>query len=65
MKKHRVSLGQMLSKPNHDTPPSWKVERERSHKQFPGKRKKFGFTRFSLLLTKQSKKKRQPTPDLR
>ncbi|KAF9684834.1 hypothetical protein SADUNF_Sadunf04G0159800 [Salix dunnii] len=63
--KRKVSLGQMLGKPNVDGPPSWKAaDKENCQKQFSGKRKKFGFARFSLLLTKQSKKKKKPTPNL-
>lgn len=50
---------QMLSKSTGDTQPACqKVERESSQKQFSVKRKKFGFARFSLLLAKQSKKKK-------
>ncbi|KDP22786.1 hypothetical protein JCGZ_00373 [Jatropha curcas] len=63
--KRKVSLGQMLSKPNGDVPSNRKVEKESSHKQFSGKRKKFGFAKFSLLLTKESKKKKKPTLNLR
>ncbi|CAK7343630.1 unnamed protein product [Dovyalis caffra] len=63
--KRKVSLGQMLGKQNGDVPSSWKVDKENCQKQFSGKRKKFGFARFSLLLTKQSKKKKKPTPNLR
>jgi peptidoglycan hydrolase CwlO-like protein len=63
--KRKVSLGQMLSKQYGDLPSSPKAERESSHKQFPAKRKKFGFARFSLLMTKQSKKKNKPTLNLR
>ncbi|KAJ6365767.1 hypothetical protein OIU76_030526 [Salix suchowensis] len=63
--KRKVSLGQMLGKQNVDVPPSWRADKENCQKQFSGKRKKFGFARFSLLLTKQSKKKKKPTPNLR
>ncbi|KAJ9185465.1 hypothetical protein P3X46_005103 [Hevea brasiliensis] len=63
--KRKVSLGQMLGKPNSDVPSTCKAEKENCPKQFSGKRKKFGFARFSLLLTKQSKKKKRPTPNLR
>ncbi|XVF65919.1 hypothetical protein PTKIN_Ptkin09bG0289600 [Pterospermum kingtungense] len=63
--KKRVSLGQMLSKQNGDFPSLRKTDRESGHKQFSGKRKKFGFARFSLLLAKQSQKKKKPTLDLR
>ncbi|XP_022722686.1 WEB family protein At2g38370-like [Durio zibethinus] len=62
--KRKVSLGQMLGKGNGDFPSSQKMERESGRKQFSGKRKKFGFARFSLLLAKQNKKKK-PTLDLR
>lgn len=62
--KRKVSLGQMLSKQYGDLPSSRKAERESGQKQFSSKRKKFGFARFSLLLTKQNKKKK-PTPNLR
>ncbi|XP_002533717.2 WEB family protein At2g38370 [Ricinus communis] len=63
--KIKVSLGQMLSKPNGEVPSNHSSEKENGHKQFSGKRKKFGFARFSLLLTKQSKKKKKPTLNLR
>ncbi|XP_062094758.1 WEB family protein At2g38370-like [Humulus lupulus] len=56
--KPKVSLGQMLGKQNGDIPFSLRPEKENCNKQFSGKRKKFGFARFSLLLTKQSKKKK-------
>jgi chromosome segregation ATPase len=64
--KRKVSLGQMLGKQNYD--PSFEfdrqAEKENGQKQFSAKRKKFGFGRFSLLLTKQQKKKK-PTLNLR
>ncbi|KAK8573094.1 hypothetical protein V6N13_099909 [Hibiscus sabdariffa] len=64
--KRKVSLGQMLGKQNADLiTDSQKTERENGHKQFSGKRKKFGFARFSLLLAKQNKKKKKPTLNLR
>ncbi|KAE8702913.1 hypothetical protein F3Y22_tig00110478pilonHSYRG00016 [Hibiscus syriacus] len=64
--KRKVSLGQMLGKQNADLiNDSQKTEKENSHKQFSGKRKKFGFARFSLLLAKQNKKKKKPTLNLR
>ncbi|OMO51008.1 hypothetical protein CCACVL1_30070 [Corchorus capsularis] len=63
--RRKVSLGQMLSKTNGDCPPSQKMEREGGHKQLSGKRKKFGFARFSTLLAKQNKKKKKPTLNLR
>lgn len=56
--KRKVSLGQMLGKPNDDVRSTCKAEKENCPKQFSGKRKKFGFVKFSLLLTKQSKKRR-------
>ncbi|WJZ92924.1 hypothetical protein VitviT2T_011894 [Vitis vinifera] len=59
--KQKMSLGQMLNKQGVDLPSHWKAERESVPKQFPAKRKKFGFGRFSLLLTKQSKKKKKST----
>ncbi|PON32414.1 WEB family [Parasponia andersonii] len=62
--KPKVSLGQMLSKQIGDLPSSL-IEKENCNKQFSGKRKKFGFARFSLLLTKQSKKKKKMTVNLR
>ncbi|XVF29683.1 hypothetical protein REPUB_Repub15cG0143300 [Reevesia pubescens] len=62
--KRKVSLGQMLSKQNGDFASSRKTERESGCKQFSGKRKKSGFARFSLLLAKQSKKKK-PTLNLK
>lgn len=55
----KVSLGQMLTNQNGDISISRKAEKENGHKQFSAKRKKFGFGRFSLLLTKQSKKKKK------
>lgn len=65
----KVSLGQMLRrhKGDHQRPSSSvKLEKESNscggggggRKQFSGKRKKFGFSRISLLLAKQSKKKK-------
>ncbi|KAL5550655.1 hypothetical protein UlMin_000831 [Ulmus minor] len=64
--KQKVSLGQMLGKQNGDLPSSMQFEKENvTHKHFSGKRKKFGFARFSLLLTKQSKRKKKTPLDLR
>ncbi|XP_030480287.2 WEB family protein At2g38370 [Cannabis sativa] len=57
--KPKVSLGQMLGKQNGDIPSSLRPEKENCNKQFSCKRKKFGFARFSLLLTNQSKKKKK------
>ncbi|KAL5740255.1 hypothetical protein ACOSQ2_029435 [Xanthoceras sorbifolium] len=63
--KRKVSLGQILSKQNGEMPSSRKADKENGSKQqFSGKRKKFGFARFSLLLAKQNKKKK-PTLNLR
>ncbi|KAF5747666.1 WEB family protein [Tripterygium wilfordii] len=63
----KVSLGQMLGKQNGVVlvQPSQEAGRESGLKQFSGKRKKYGFARFSLLLTKQNKKKPKPTLNLR
>lgn len=58
----KVSLGQMLRTQNANI--NFNADRENSHKQFPAKRKKLGFGRVSVLLTKQGKKKK-PTLDLR
>ncbi|CAJ1948442.1 unnamed protein product [Sphenostylis stenocarpa] len=64
--KRKVSLGQMLGKQNTDPSFDREVERENGQKPFSAKRKKFGFGRFSLLLTKQQKKKKKkPTLNLR
>ncbi|KAF8042073.1 hypothetical protein BT93_A0619 [Corymbia citriodora subsp. variegata] len=59
--KRKVSLAQMLSKQN-DMPVSQEPRKEECGRkqQFSAKRKKFGFTRFSLLLAKQNKKKQKP-----
>ncbi|KAE8734056.1 hypothetical protein F3Y22_tig00000778pilonHSYRG00056 [Hibiscus syriacus] len=63
--KRKVSLGQMLGKQNTDLiTDSHKTEKRNGHKQFSGKRMKFGFAQFSLLLAKQNKKKK-PTLNLR
>ncbi|KAI9153479.1 hypothetical protein LWI28_011934 [Acer negundo] len=63
--KRKVSLGQILSKKNGNMPSSRKADKENGSKQqVSGKRKKFGFARFSLLLAKQNKKKK-PTLNLR
>nr|GLL24392.1 WEB family protein At2g38370-like [Ipomoea trifida] len=64
--KRKVSLAQMLGKTNSSLTNS-KDDKENAHKQQqqpPAKRKKFGFSRISLLVTKQSKKKKQ-TPSYR
>ncbi|KAK7349714.1 hypothetical protein VNO77_07314 [Canavalia gladiata] len=62
--KRKVSLGQMLGKQNNDPSFDSQAEKENGPKLFSAKRKKFGFARFSLLLTKQQKKKK-PTLNLR
>lgn len=66
--RRKVSLGQILSKQTMEVPPpiSRKADKENGNTkhQFSGKRKKFGFARFSLLLAKQNKKKK-PTLNLR
>ncbi|XP_057972134.1 WEB family protein At2g38370 [Malania oleifera] len=63
MGKRKESLGQMLNKQDGDLPSSRKAETDSSHKPLPAKRKKLGFAHFSVLLKKQSKKKKQPTPN--
>ncbi|XAR68732.1 hypothetical protein NMG60_11000086 [Bertholletia excelsa] len=63
--KRKVSLGQMLNRPNVDITCTEKVEKENSHKQLPVKRKKFGFARFSVLVRKQSKRKKKQTSNFR
>ncbi|KAL1545416.1 WEB family protein-like protein [Salvia divinorum] len=55
--KRKISLGQMLSKPNSDQNSARKCGKE--NKEVPAKRKKFGFARISLLVAKQSKKKKK------
>ncbi|KAL7265663.1 hypothetical protein ACSBR1_003450 [Camellia fascicularis] len=59
--KRKMSLGQMLSRSDGDTPSTRKAERESGPKQLPAKRKKFGFARFTVLMRKQSKKKKKQT----
>lgn len=62
--KRKMSLGQMLSRPNGETPFTWKPERETGHKQqLPVKRKKFGFAKFSVLMRKQNQQKKKRTPN--
>ncbi|EXB44139.1 hypothetical protein L484_005291 [Morus notabilis] len=63
--KPKVSLGQMLSKQNGELSSSFRPEKENVQKHFSGKRKKFGYARLSLLLAKQSKKKKKTTANLR
>lgn len=53
MGKRKVSLGQMLNKPTIDPHSARKSGKE--NKQVPGKRKKFGFGRISLLVAKKKK----------
>lgn len=61
--KRKVSLGQMLGKQSAVISSAWKVDSDCGgpQKQLPAKRKKLGFGRFSVLLPKQSKKKKKPT----
>ncbi|KAG6390835.1 hypothetical protein SASPL_148580 [Salvia splendens] len=54
--KCKVSLGQMLSKPSSNQNSARKCEKE--NKEVAIKRKKYGFGRISLLVAKQSKKKK-------
>ncbi|KAL5144006.1 WEB family protein [Glycine soja] len=60
--KQNVSLGQMFGKQNNDRPIDRQVEKETGHKLFSTKSQKFGFARFSHILSKQKKK---PTLNLR
>ncbi|QHO08140.1 WEB family protein [Arachis hypogaea] len=62
--KRKMSLGQMLGKQNSDSSIDTQIEKENGQKQFSSKRKKFGFVRFSLLLSKQQKKKKKKKPML-
>ncbi|KAL9303731.1 hypothetical protein ACSQ67_020994 [Phaseolus vulgaris] len=57
--KRKVSLGQMLGRQNADASFDRQAEKENGQKPFSAKRKKFGFGRFSLLLTKQQKRRSQ------
>ncbi|KAI5663080.1 hypothetical protein M9H77_22403 [Catharanthus roseus] len=60
--KRKVSLAQMLGKHYGDVHhPARKTGEENAKQQFPAKRKKFGFARMSLLVTKQNKKKKKQT----
>ncbi|XP_004492541.1 WEB family protein At2g38370-like isoform X2 [Cicer arietinum] len=63
--KRKVSLGQMLGKHNDVQLVDDQIEKENGQKQFSAKRKKFGFARFSLLLSKQHKKKSKQMLNLR
>ncbi|KAI3894640.1 hypothetical protein MKW92_050289 [Papaver armeniacum] len=65
--KQKVSLAQMLGKQTGPlspplSPPRPTEQEETANKQISGKRKKFGLVRFSLLLTKESKKKKKQAP---
>lgn len=60
MGKRKVSLAQMLSKPSSGDPQCTKKSGKENN-QVPAKRKKFGFARISLLVAKQSKKKKSST----
>ncbi|XP_019187140.1 PREDICTED: WEB family protein At2g38370-like isoform X2 [Ipomoea nil] len=55
-RKVSLSLGQMFGKLN--SMPGLKDEKENAHEVLPSKRKKFSFSRISLLVTKQAKKKK-------
>lgn len=57
--KRKISLGQMLSKPSGEPHHAKKCGKE--NKELPWKRKKFSFSRISLLAAKQSKKKKSST----
>ncbi|KAH9621432.1 hypothetical protein KSS87_006856 [Heliosperma pusillum] len=61
-RKSKVSLGQMLGKPNVELSSAWKMEKvDGDPKKLVVKRKKFGFARFTVLLPKQNQKKKPPT----
>ncbi|CAN0846785.1 WEB family protein At2g38370 [Linum grandiflorum] len=72
--KRKVSLGQMLSKKNVGEIQMPSVEGRKGESEegssssssvhLSGKRKKFGFARFSLMLAKQNKKKKKKHPNL-
>ncbi|KAK9125922.1 hypothetical protein Scep_014768 [Stephania cephalantha] len=58
----KVSLGQMLGKTSEVRSPPTTFENEANNKKpLPSKRKKFSFTRMSILLAKQHKKKKHAT----
>ncbi|XP_014497041.1 WEB family protein At2g38370 isoform X3 [Vigna radiata var. radiata] len=63
--KQNVSLGQMLGKQNIDPPIDRQIEKGSGRKLFSTKRNKFGFARFSHILSKQQKNKKKPTLNLR
>ena len=64
--KRKLSLGQMLGKQNGDLTAAWKLEKEgKGPKKQHAKRKKFGFARFSVLLTNKRSKKKTPTSTAR
>jgi hypothetical protein len=63
--KRSESLGQMLGKDNDGPLFDKQVEKENGRKQFSTMRKKFGFARFSRLLSKKHKKKNNPMLNLR
>lgn len=56
--KHKVSLGQILSK-KHDFLSSPRIDDGTTRQNFSSKRKKFGFAVFSLLLAKRNKNKKK------
>ncbi|CAA0836217.1 WEB family protein [Striga hermonthica] len=55
----KVSLGQMLGQPTSGDLVACKKGGKENKEQLPVKRKKFGFARISLLVSKQSKKKKR------
>ncbi|XP_074304774.1 WEB family protein At2g38370 [Silene latifolia] len=58
-RKSKVSLGQMLGKPNVELSSAWKMEKgDGDPKKLLVKRKKLGFPRFSVLLPKKSQKQK-------
>ncbi|XP_010529917.1 PREDICTED: WEB family protein At2g38370 isoform X1 [Tarenaya hassleriana] len=56
--RRKVSLGQMLGKADNNGESSVS-KRKNVGKRLTGKRKKFGFAKFSVLLNKESKKKKK------
>ncbi|XP_077222658.1 WEB family protein At2g38370-like isoform X2 [Tasmannia lanceolata] len=59
LEKPKVSLGQILNKRSVALSPQRIGKEAGAHKKFTAKRKKFGFSRISLLLAKENKKKKQ------
>ncbi|KAK6943245.1 WEB family [Dillenia turbinata] len=62
--RQKVSLGQMLSRRSGELNYPKKAEKDSGQKH-SAKRKKFGFVRFSILVSKQRKKQKKPTTNLR